>query len=144
MRFSITPNNQRDVWSYIYNKLQNDSTYLSFDDYKKEDDAKALFSSIRLDDDSAAKDLDAWCKNFLQDKQINSLRCALRKKLSRRNRDTLTKELDRDVYSDLNDLAAAKDMTLKDYLAVLIRDRYQVAQPPVAVRAKRRNQAGVT
>jgi macrodomain Ter protein organizer (MatP/YcbG family) len=144
VRFSITPDNQRDVWTYIYNKLQNDSTYLTFDDCKKEDNAKALFRSIKLSDDSATNDLDTWCKTFLQDKQISSLRSALRKKSSRRNRDTLTIELDRDVYSDLNDLAAANDSTLKDYLAALIQDRYHDVQPPVAERAKRRNKTGVT
>ena len=144
VRFSITPDNQKDVWIYIYNKLQNDSSYLTFDDCKKEDNAKALFRSIKLSDDSATNDLDTLCKTFLQDKQISSLRSALRKKSSRRNRDTLTIELDRDVYSDLNDLAAADDTTLKDYLAALIQDRYQVVQPPVAVLAKRRNKSGVT
>ena len=144
VRFSITPDNQKDVWIYIYNKLQNDSSYLTFDDCKKEDNAKALFRSIKLSDDSATNDLDTWCKTFLQDKQISSLRSALRKKSSRRNRDTLTIELDREVYSDLNDLAAAKDKTLKDYLAVLIQDRYHVVQPPVAESAKRRKNSGVT
>lgn len=144
MRLSITPDNQKDVWTYIYNKLQNDSSYLTFDDCNKEDNAKTLFRSIKLSDDSASMDLNAWCKNFLQDKQISSLRSALRKKSSRRNRDTLTIELDREVYSDLNDLAAADDITLKDYLSALIQDRYQVVQPPVAVRAKWRNKTGVT
>lgn len=138
MRFSITTENKKDAWAYIFNKLQNDSTYLIFDDLKKEDEAKALFRSINFNDESAAKELDTWCKNYLQDKQLNSLRAALRKKSSRRNKDVLSIELDRDVYSDLNDLAAAEDMTLKDYLAMLIQDRYHEVKPPVANRAKQR------
>ncbi|GGF14963.1 hypothetical protein GCM10008027_44710 [Pseudoalteromonas gelatinilytica] len=138
MRFSITTENKKDAWAYIFNKLQNDSTYLIFDDLKKEDKAKALFRSINFNDESAAKELDTWCKNYLQDKQLNSLRAALRKKSSRRNKDVLSIELDRDVYSDLNDLAAAEDMTLKDYLAMLIQDRYHEVKPPVANRSKQR------
>ncbi|MDY6975714.1 MAG: hypothetical protein SVW51_05710 [Pseudomonadota bacterium] len=138
MRFSITTENNKDARTYIFNKLQNDPNYLNFDDLKKEDEAKALFRSINFNDESAAKELDTWCKNYLQDKQLNSLRAALRKKSSRRNKDVLSIELDRDVYSDLNDLAAAEDMTLKDYLAMLIQDRYHEVKPPVANRAKQR------
>lgn len=136
MRFSITTENNKDAWTYIFNKLQNDSNYLIFDDLKKEDEAKALFRSINFNDESAAKELDTWCKNYLQDKQLKSLRAALRKKRSRRNKDVLSIELDGDVYSDLKDLAVAKDMTLKDYVAMLIRDRYHEVKPPVANRAK--------
>lgn len=138
MRFSITTENKKDAGAYIFNKLQNDSAYLIFDDLKKEDEVKALFRSINFNDESAAKELDTWCKNYLQDKQVNSLRAALRKKRSRRNKDVLSIELDRDVYSDLKDLAAAEDMTLKDYLAMLIQDRYHEVKPPVANRAKQR------
>ena len=69
MRFSITTENKKDAWAYIFNKLQNDSTYLIFDDLKKEDEAKALFRSINFNDESAAKELDTWCKNYLQDKR---------------------------------------------------------------------------
>ena len=82
--------------------------------------------------------LNNWCKKYLQDKQLNSLRAALRKKRSRRKKDVLSIELDRDIYSDLKDLAAAEDMTLKDYLAMLIQDRYHEVKPPVANRAKQR------
>jgi len=138
MRFSITNENQKDAWAYISNKLKNDPNYLYFDDLGKEDEAKDTFRAIRFNEDLTAEKLNNWCKKYLQDKQLNSLRAALRKKRSRRKKDVLSIELDRDVYSDLKDLAAAEDMTLKDYLAMLIQDRYHEVKPPVAKGAKQR------
>lgn len=67
-------------WAYVFNKLKNDPTYLDFDDLGKEDEAKDTFRAIRFNEDLTAEQLNNWCKKYLQDKQLNSLRAALRQK----------------------------------------------------------------
>ena len=145
MRFTINDENKIHAYNYLSNKLKNDSYYLNhLDDLGLDNSykaAKALNQTYK-DGKLIAESLDAWCKKHLTDKQFNALRAALRKRLSRRTNDNTAIELGKATYSDLNDLAAAEGMNLKDYLAMLIEDKHKEVNPPVAYQAsKRRSQS---
>ncbi len=147
MTFSITDENKRDAWWYIDRKLTAEVMYLEHlynldNGYEKEKAAKQAFRKLWPSNGSAsemvAADVDAWCKANLTDKQFNSMRLALRKKASRRKNEVDSIEIDHKAYSNLNDLAAAADMSMKDYLTMLINERHEKEDPPVAYKASKR------
>lgn len=145
MKFSITDENKADALFYISSKLTNDPLYLDHlweiggdKDKLAEKSFRALWPGSRSAKEVVAADLDAWCKANLTDKQFNTMRLALRKKASRRRHSVESLEIDRDIYMNLNDLAAAADMSMKDYLTMLIKERHDKENPPFAHRASKR------
>jgi macrodomain Ter protein organizer (MatP/YcbG family) len=132
MRFAITDENKVHTWSYIQSKLKNDPFYFAhIEDYEHEKLITSAFLAIKQDD-SLATNLDSWCKKHLNEKQLNALRAALRKKKSRRKQTSFTVELPREIYFDLKYLAAAEDMNIKDFLLMLIDIRNKEASPSSA------------
>ncbi|PKG99384.1 hypothetical protein [Paraglaciecola sp. MB-3u-78] len=130
MRFTITDENKVHAWSYIQSKLKNDPFYFAHVEYYElKKIITSSFISIKQDD-SLATNLDSWCKKHLNEKQLNVLRAALRKKKSRRKHASFSVELPRETYLDLKYLAAAEDMNIKDYLVMLIDIRSKEACPP--------------
>ena len=120
MRYTITDENKVHAWSYIHSKLKNEPFYLAhIEDHKQEKIITSSFFTM-MQDDSLATNLDSWCKKHLNEKQLNALRAALRKKKSRRKHASYSVELPREKYLDLKYLAAAEDMNIKDYLVMLI------------------------
>tara|TARA_R110002060_G_scaffold41547_1_gene53071 strand:- start:4409 stop:4828 length:420 start_codon:yes stop_codon:yes gene_type:complete len=127
MRFTITDENKAHTWSYIQSKLKNDPFYFAhIEDYEHEKLITSAFLAIKQDD-SLATNLDSWCKKYLNEKQLNALRAALRKKKSRRKQASFTVELPRETYLDLKYLAVAEDMNIKSYLVMLIEIRNKEA-----------------
>jgi macrodomain Ter protein organizer (MatP/YcbG family) len=130
MRFTITDENKLHVWSYIQSKLKNEPFYFAhIEDYEEEKFITSAFLAI-TQDDSLATNLNSWCKKHLNEKQLNALRAALRKKKSRRKNASFSVELPRETYLDLKYLAAAEDMNIKDYLVMLIDIRNKAAHRP--------------
>jgi macrodomain Ter protein organizer (MatP/YcbG family) len=120
MRFTITDENKIHAWSYIQSKLKNEPFYFAhIEDYEQEKIITSSFISIKQND-SLATNLDSWCKKHLNEKQLNALRAALRKKKSRKKHASFSVELPRETYLDLKYLAAGEDMNIKDYLVMLI------------------------
>ena len=139
--FSINNENKLNAFTYISNKIKNDSTYLS---HLNDIDEEKLAGSQLVDVYQDCNALDNWCRKYLTEKQFNALRAALRKRQSRKTKDNTAIELDRETYSDLNDLAAASGMTLKSYLTMLIEDKYNEIKPPVALHARKRRSLNKT
>ena len=130
MRFTITDENKLHVWSYIQSKLKNEPFYFAhIEDYEEEKFITSAFLAIKQDD-SLATNLNSWCKKHLNEKQLNALRAALRKKKSRQKHASFSVELPRETYLDLKYLAAAKDMNIKDFLVMLIDIRNKAAHRP--------------
>jgi hypothetical protein len=127
MRFTITDENKVHARSYFQSKLKNDLSYFAYiEDHKHEKIITSSFLSIK-EDDSLATNLDSWCKKYLNEKQLNALRAALRKKKSRQKQASSSVELPRKTYLDLKYLAAREDMNIKDYLVMLIDIRIKEA-----------------
>jgi macrodomain Ter protein organizer (MatP/YcbG family) len=138
MRFTITDENKIHAWSYIQSKLKNEPFYFAhIEDYEEEKFITSAFLAI-TQDDSLATNLNSWCKKHLNEKQLNALRAALRKKKSRQKHASFSVELPRETYLDLKYLAAAEDMNIKDFLVMLIDTRNKKACP-TSVKSQNKN-----
>lgn len=136
MKFNIPDINGIDAWGYINTKLKTDPTYLAnIDEFDKERSGTKLFRTFKFDDQLAVN-LTAWCKKYLTEQKFNALCASLRKKNSRRKHNVFSVVIDNDTYNKLNDLSAVYEMTIKDCMSMLIEDRYQEVDPPVAKSAK--------
>mgnify|MGYP000675188041 CR=1 FL=1 len=139
MKFAITAENKTQAYTYLDNKMRSDLSYLcSLNDLELEQIAFEHFKGTYTDGVLYANLLDQWCRKYLTEKQFQALRAAIRKRKSRKANDNTSIELEKSVYSDLNDLAAAEGMNIKEYLTSLIKDKHSEVNPPVAFKAKER------
>jgi|TARA_B110000240_G_C13448709_1_gene431539 hypothetical protein len=135
IKFNITDENKMIAWSYINRKILNDPAYFFHNnDPDKEREATRLFRAIKIDDPIMTKNLEKWCQTFLLENQFTALRASLRKKESRLKQRYFTVELISDSYNELNDLAKNDGISIKEYLARLVKREYQIIKPPVAQR----------
>jgi macrodomain Ter protein organizer (MatP/YcbG family) len=126
--FAISDENRTGIFNYLIKKIKNDPLYLShLGDIDVERAAER-----ELSQNVDAKSLDAWCKKYLNEKQFRALRAAIRKRDSRKLGRYVNLEIDKDTYSNLNDLAVAAGVPLKDYVSHLINESYKAVKPPVA------------
>ncbi len=132
MKLNITEISGIDAWTYINTKLKTDPGYLAhLEEFKKERSGTKIFCAFKFDDQLAVN-LTAWCTEYLTEQKFSALCSSLRKKNSRRKHNVFSVVIDNDTYYKLNDLSAMYDMTIKDCISLLIEDRYQEVDPPVA------------